>query len=77
MNLFNSLDDKVKRVFMTDLRAVAKQVGLKPAEIVGAVILVPDEWTPLNGMLTAAQKLKRMDIVKQYRAEIDSVYKKV
>jgi long-chain acyl-CoA synthetase len=32
-----------------------------------------DEWTPENGFLTAAQKLKRNDINKQYKTQLDAM----
>ncbi|KAI8847614.1 hypothetical protein BC829DRAFT_375457 [Chytridium lagenaria] len=63
----------VKEV-LRSLRDVAKKVGLKPAEILGDVVVVGEEWTPLNGLLTAAMKLKRKEIVTKYAPEIASMY---
>ncbi len=33
-----------------------------------------DEWTPENGMLTAAMKLLRRNIREHYRADIAAMY---
>lgn len=38
------------------------------------VILSPEEWTPNNGFLTAAQKLQRKVILKEFEEEIKKVY---
>ncbi|KAJ3215821.1 long-chain fatty acid-CoA ligase [Clydaea vesicula] len=65
---------KLNKYFLDDLVRIGKQAGLKPAEIVGAVVLVGEDWTPHNGLLTAAMKLKRKDIVDKYKKQIDSVY---
>ncbi|CAG8676465.1 7464_t:CDS:2, partial [Cetraspora pellucida] len=51
-----------------------KKAGLKPAELLGDVTLVPDEWTAHNGLLTAASKIKRKDIQTKYKAELDRMY---
>jgi long-chain acyl-CoA synthetase len=59
---------------MQDLKAVAKAADFKPAENIGRICLVAEEWTPMNGMLTAAQKIKRKDIGKKYAAEIEKMY---
>ncbi|KAI8923411.1 hypothetical protein BC831DRAFT_403765 [Entophlyctis helioformis] len=50
--------------------------GFKGAEILGAITLIADEWTPQNDMLTAAQKLKRADINKRYMPQIKTMYGK-
>lgn len=43
-------------------------------ELIGGVILVDDEWTSENGMLTPAQKLRRSHITKHYNDRIEKVY---
>jgi len=40
------------------------------------IILIGDEWTPENGMLTPTQKYKRRVIVKKYEDDIEKAYKK-
>jgi len=53
----------------------AKKARLKDIEIVKAVLLLADEWTPENGMLTAAMKLQRNKINARYAEEIKGVYR--
>jgi long-chain acyl-CoA synthetase len=47
----------------------------KPFERVKVVKVRADEWTPENGVLTAAMKLKRRIIDEQYAAEIEEMFK--
>ncbi|RKO93451.1 hypothetical protein BDK51DRAFT_51537 [Blyttiomyces helicus] len=62
---------------LAELRSIARATGLKPAEIVGGLYITDDEWTPENGFLTAAQKLKRKDINTAYKDNIAAIYKPV
>ncbi|KAJ3128802.1 long-chain fatty acid-CoA ligase [Physocladia obscura] len=73
---FDELCDRkeLRAAVVASLKDVAKSIGLKPAEIIGQVYLVHEEWTPQNGLLTAAMKLQRKDIVKRYSAEIKTMY---
>lgn len=48
------------------LAATAKKYGKKPFECVKKVRVLNDEWTPENGVLTAAQKLKRRVVDVKY-----------
>ncbi|KAJ3036831.1 long-chain fatty acid-CoA ligase [Rhizophlyctis rosea] len=68
-------DKRVQKEVLGDLRETAKRLGFKGADVLGAIHLTGDEWTPQNEMLTAAQKLKRNDINKHYKAELAAVYK--
>ncbi|KAJ9101063.1 hypothetical protein QFC21_003281 [Naganishia friedmannii] len=47
-----------------------KNHGMVKQELLEAVILTADEWTPESGLLTAAQKLQRKQIEKHYEVEI-------
>ncbi|KAJ1542506.1 long-chain fatty acid-CoA ligase [Cladochytrium tenue] len=61
-------------VVLASLKDVAVAVGLTPAEVVRAVHVVGEEWTPQNGMLTAAMKVKRVDLLKRYATEVAAMY---
>ncbi|KAJ3066945.1 long-chain fatty acid-CoA ligase [Podochytrium sp. JEL0797] len=65
---------EVKATVLASLKDVAKSVGLKPAEIVGQVCLSHEEWTPQNGLLTAAMKLQRKQIVDKFKPQIREMY---
>lgn len=49
-------------------------VQLRSIETVRAVYLTPNEWTPDNSMLTAAMKLNRTVVVKEFQEQIDAMY---
>lgn len=50
--------------------AAGKKNGFKSIEILQAVVLTPEEWTPENGLVTAAQKIQRKKIAQAFDAEI-------
>ncbi|KAL7416762.1 long-chain-fatty-acid-CoA-ligase [Mrakia frigida] len=64
---------KVVDAVLKEINAVGKKAGLKGAEVLGALILDPEEWTPENGLTTAAQKLNRQAITKAHKAAIKKV----
>jgi len=39
-----------------------------------AVVLVTEEWTAENGLLTAAQKIQRKKVAEKYKDQIKAVY---
>ncbi|KAJ3059390.1 long-chain fatty acid-CoA ligase [Podochytrium sp. JEL0797] len=59
---------------LASLREVSKKVGFKPSEVIGQLRLVREEWTPQNGLLTAAMKLQRKAITTKFKAEISAMY---
>lgn len=68
-------NDKVKDLVLKDCNTVGKKNGFKPMEMLQAVILTAEEWTPENGFVTAAQKLQRKKIADAFSAEIKEAYK--
>jgi len=70
-------DEKVCKAVLDELVADGKTAGLKGNELVAAVYLCDEEWTSQNGLLTAAQKLKRKEVLNKYRSEIEQVYRKL
>lgn len=74
-DIVDLLDNKeAEKKVLADVVAAARKANLKDFEIVKAVVLVHDEWTPDNGMLTAAMKLQRAKIYAKYRDLIDAAY---
>ncbi|KAI8613677.1 hypothetical protein BC830DRAFT_1131009 [Chytriomyces sp. MP71] len=65
---------EVRAEVLKTLKGIAKSVGFKPAEVVGQVWLCHEEWSPVNGLLTAAMKLQRKAIQNRYKKEIASMY---
>lgn len=67
-------NDKVKELVLKECNAIGKKNGFKPMETLEAVILTPEEWTPENGLVTAAQKIQRKIIAEKFAAEIKVSY---
>ena len=63
-------DASVKALVLKQCNAIGKKNGFKQVELLQAVILTPDEWTPESGLVTAAQKIQRSKIAKAFEAEI-------
>lgn len=63
----------VRQEVLRQLLEQAKVGGLKGSELLHDIHLSHAEWTPENGFLTAAQKLKRNDINKQYKPQFDAM----
>lgn len=63
-------DPAVKELVLKECNAIGKKNGFKPVELLQAVVLTPEEWTPENGLVTAAQKIQRSKIAKVFEAEI-------
>lgn len=55
---------------MKECNANGKKNGFKPMELLQAVILTEEEWTPESGLVTAAQKIQRSAISKKFHDEI-------
>ncbi|KAF9449691.1 acetyl-CoA synthetase-like protein [Macrolepiota fuliginosa MF-IS2] len=65
----------VRELVMNECNAVGKKNAFKPMEFLEAVVLTSEEWTPENGLVTAAQKIQRSKIAKTFEEEIKKVYK--
>ncbi|KAG6871144.1 hypothetical protein C0995_007807, partial [Termitomyces sp. Mi166 len=66
-------DKRVKELLLKEINSTGKKNGFKPQELLQAVILTPDEWTPESGLVTAAQKIQRSKIAKKFEAEIKAL----
>ncbi|KAF9513543.1 hypothetical protein BS47DRAFT_1376706 [Hydnum rufescens UP504] len=68
-------DKSVQEVVLKECNAVGKKASFKGIEMIEAVVLTPDEWTPESGLVTAAQKIQRRALQARYREEIERAYK--
>ncbi|KAI7962799.1 hypothetical protein MJO28_000893 [Puccinia striiformis f. sp. tritici] len=59
-------DEEIEKLVLKELLATGKKAGFKPLELLQSVVLTDEEWTPLNGLTTAAQKLNRKAILEHY-----------
>lgn len=67
-------DAKLQKALLDRLLKTAKSQGLNGIELLEGVVFFPDEWTPHNGYVTSAQKLKRKDILKAVKEDVDKIY---
>ncbi|EMD35229.1 acyl-CoA ligase, partial [Gelatoporia subvermispora B] len=63
-------DERVQDLVLKSCNAEGKKAAFKPMEILQAVVLTADEWTPENGILTAAQKVQRRKVAERYKDDI-------
>lgn len=63
-------DQKIQELILKECNALGRKNGFKAQELLQAVILTPDEWTPESGLVTAAQKIQRAKIAKTFGKEI-------
>lgn len=67
-------DPRMVEFILKSIKETGLKNGLKKAEIPTKVCIVSDEWTPDNGLLTAALKLKRSLIKSKYEETIQELF---
>jgi len=75
LNAIGCMDKNVVTLVLNSCNAAGKKAGFKGMEMLQAVVLTPDEWTPENELVTAAQKIQRKKIAVQFDREIKEAYK--
>ncbi|KAF8651078.1 hypothetical protein AX16_004940 [Volvariella volvacea WC 439] len=65
----------IRALILKECNVLGKKNGFKAVELLQAVVLTPDEWTPESGLVTAAQKIQRTKIAKTFEQEINEAYK--
>ncbi|KAL2313690.1 Long-chain-fatty-acid-CoA ligase Lcf1 [Schizosaccharomyces pombe] len=65
---------KVRQLVYDDLIRIGRSHHFANIELIQNVVLVPIEFTPENGLVTAAQKLQRRKILDRFKKEIDAAY---
>eukprot|EP01105_Mastigella_eilhardi_P021604 TRINITY_DN5246_c0_g1_i1.p1 TRINITY_DN5246_c0_g1~~TRINITY_DN5246_c0_g1_i1.p1 ORF type:complete len:713 (+),score=190.81 TRINITY_DN5246_c0_g1_i1:45-2141(+) len=68
-------DKAVLAAVRQSLEQCAKEARLSGFERLLGFVLVNDEWTPENGLVTAAMKLKRREVYEKYKHLITALYK--
>ncbi|QID80214.1 long chain fatty acyl-CoA synthetase [Saccharomyces pastorianus] len=72
----NYIHDKALRnAVFKEMIATAKSQGLVGIELLCGIVFFDEEWTPENGLVTSAQKLKRREILAAVKSEVERVYK--
>ncbi|ORY65261.1 uncharacterized protein BCR38DRAFT_340991 [Pseudomassariella vexata] len=65
---------KLQGAVLRELQSAGRQGGLSGIEIIDGVVVSDEEWTPQNGLVTAAQKLNRKGLVQKYEKEVAEAY---
>merc|ERR1719399_2405528 len=66
--------DAVADIVLKDLQGVCATAKLTKNETPKKCILIDDEFSPENDMMTAVRKLKRKPIADKHAAQIKTVY---
>ncbi len=67
-------DEAVNGKIVSLVAEYGRKQGLEKFEIPSKLVLTADEWTPDSGLVTAAFKIRRRQIVDKYRRQIDQIY---
>lgn len=67
-------NSKLQEVVLNDILVTGKKQGLVGIELIAGVVFFNVEWTPQNGFVTSAQKLKRQLILSEVQDDVDKVY---
>jgi len=68
---------EAEKIMVNELEKIWKSSRLKSIERISAVKLFPQEWTPENGWLTAAMKIRRQDLQKEHASLIQKIFQKL
>lgn len=71
-DLYDNRD--IVQYVVNQIRKHGQNARLSKHEIPQKVMLCSEEWTPDNGLLTAAMKVKRKNISDKYQKQIDLMY---
>ena len=72
-----SKDPNAIRQLLEDIKRVCKEMKLRTFEIPRAILIELDPWTPENGMLTPALKIKRPACAEKYNKVLDFLSSKI
>ncbi|CAI4049039.1 hypothetical protein N7582_004549 [Saccharomyces uvarum] len=67
-------DKKLQDAVCKDMIATAKAQGLNGIELLCGIVFYEEEWTPENGLVTSAQKLRRRDILAAVMPDVKKVF---
>ena len=67
-------DKRLVKAVHADLLKSGTSQGLVGIEMLQGIVFVSEEWTPQNGFVTSAQKLKRKKILDSVQKEVDAIY---
>lgn len=67
-------DEQINKIVYDAIKSSGQHAKLKEKEIPLRIRLTHEEWTPDNGLLTAAFKLKRKNVYEFYKEDIKRMF---
>lgn len=67
---------EIKKLIMSEMRHSEAGSQMRPFERALDIIVVSEDFTPENGLLTATSKLNRSAILNKYRVQLEALYLK-
>ncbi|TVU11007.1 hypothetical protein EJB05_44565 [Eragrostis curvula] len=68
------LNDQAIKEVQQSLSKAAKAARLEKFEVPAKILLLPEQWTPESGLVTAALKLKREQVKTKYKDDLNKLY---
>lgn len=69
--------DNIRNEVKKALNETARASQLKSIEMIRSVVLLPEEWTTENDMMTAGHKVKRNVVIEKHKESIQRMYKEL
>ena len=69
-------NEKLLAEIVKEMLEFGMKSGLNKTEVPTKIKLCKEEWTPQNGLITAALKIKRKNVQNKYQEDIDRMYGK-
>jgi len=69
-------DDQVIHAVQKSMKSVGKERGLTTLETPYKIKLCHEEWTPNNGLVTAALKIRRIQVRQYYEQDVKNMFVK-
>lgn len=67
---------QIKSLLLSEMRQCEQEAQMRPFERALDIIVISEDWTPENGLLTATSKLNRSAVVAKYRQQLEDLYQK-
>jgi long-chain acyl-CoA synthetase len=64
----------IHNAVLSDIQTQGKALNLHKYDIPKKITLCPEPWMPQSGLVTAAFKIKRNNVYKEYRDDINRMY---
>lgn len=75
LNEENLLSIDLDQFYIDEIKSISKNKNIKNYEVPRKVILLDEEFTLQNNLLTPKMSIKRPKVIEKYQNDIDSLYK--